>query len=139
VNRALDPTQGHSTWRALLQNIELMPQYQDFRLQPPSRLEAVGQQADEKEGNCDHQPQSCSDSVAAATPADGVLGSDRLLVRFDERQDIVWRNDLSTGNATRNFTPALVRKEVETCGLCHARRGEFSEESDGTSNGYSGQ
>ena len=51
-----------------------------------------------------------------------------LLVRFDERRDITWRNDPGTGNATRNFTPALVRKEVETCGLCHARRGEFSED-----------
>jgi len=30
-----------SMWRALPQNIELMPQDQDFRFQPPSRLEAV--------------------------------------------------------------------------------------------------
>jgi hypothetical protein len=66
----------HSTWCAPLQNIELMPQYQDFGLQPPSRPEAVVQQADEKEANCDHQPQSCSVSVAAATAADGVFGSD---------------------------------------------------------------
>ena len=51
-----------------------------------------------------------------------------LLVRFDERQDVVWRHDPSTGNPQRNFTPALVRKEVETCGLCHARRSEFSED-----------
>ena len=32
--RTVDPTQMHSTWRALLQNIELMPQYQDFGFQP---------------------------------------------------------------------------------------------------------
>jgi len=51
-----------------------------------------------------------------------------LIVRFDERRDIVWRRDPKTGNATRNFPPALLRKEVETCGLCHARRGEFSED-----------
>jgi predicted CXXCH cytochrome family protein len=50
-----------------------------------------------------------------------------LAVRFDERRDITWRIDPRSGNAARNFTPALVRKEVETCGLCHARRGEFSE------------
>jgi hypothetical protein len=43
-----------STWCSLLQSIELMPQYQYFGLQPPSRLEAVIQQADEKEGNCNH-------------------------------------------------------------------------------------
>jgi predicted CXXCH cytochrome family protein len=51
-----------------------------------------------------------------------------LLVRLDERRDVVWRPDSKTGNAQRNFTPALVRREVETCGLCHARRGEFSED-----------
>ena len=51
-----------------------------------------------------------------------------LLVRFDERRDVVWPINPRTGNAARNFTPALVRKEVETCGLCHARRGTFSEE-----------
>ena len=51
-----------------------------------------------------------------------------LLVRFDERRDVVWRIDSKTGNAQRNFTPALVRREVETCGRCHARRGEFSED-----------
>jgi hypothetical protein len=51
-----------------------------------------------------------------------------LLVRFDKRRDVVWSIDPNTGNARRNSTPALVRKEVETCGLCHARRGEFSED-----------
>jgi hypothetical protein len=53
-----------------------MPKNQDFGFQPPSRLEAVAQHTDEEEGNCDHQPQSCSDSVAAVTPTDGVFGSD---------------------------------------------------------------
>jgi predicted CXXCH cytochrome family protein len=51
-----------------------------------------------------------------------------LLVRFDERRDVIWQLDSKTGNAHRNFTPALVRREVETCGLCHARRGEFSQD-----------
>lgn len=55
-------------------------------------------------------------------PAEG------LLVRFDERQNIMWRRDQTTGNARRNFAPALLRKEVETCGLCHARRGQLSED-----------
>ena len=48
------PTQMQSAWRALLQDIELMPQDQDFGFQPPPRLEAVAQHADEKEGNCNH-------------------------------------------------------------------------------------
>jgi predicted CXXCH cytochrome family protein len=51
-----------------------------------------------------------------------------LAVRLDERADIIWRRDPRTGNPQRNFTPATLRKEVETCGLCHARRGEFSED-----------
>ena len=37
------PTQMQSTSRALLQDIELMPQNQDFGFQPQSRLEAVAQ------------------------------------------------------------------------------------------------
>ena len=51
-----------------------------------------------------------------------------LLVRFDERRDRVWPIDPSTGNATHAFTPPTLRKEVETCGLCHARRSTLSED-----------
>jgi predicted CXXCH cytochrome family protein len=51
-----------------------------------------------------------------------------LLARFDERRGVAWSIDPKTGNAARNFTPATTRKEVETCGRCHARRGEFSED-----------
>jgi predicted CXXCH cytochrome family protein len=50
-----------------------------------------------------------------------------LVVHFGERRDITWPIDPRTGNATRSIAPATLRKEVETCGLCHARRGEFSE------------
>jgi predicted CXXCH cytochrome family protein len=51
-----------------------------------------------------------------------------LVARFDERSDITWRTDPRTGNPQRNFPPPILRKEVETCGLCHARRAEFSED-----------
>jgi len=51
---AVDPAQMQSAWRALLEHIELMPQDQVFGFQPPSRLEAVAQHADEKEANCNH-------------------------------------------------------------------------------------
>jgi predicted CXXCH cytochrome family protein len=51
-----------------------------------------------------------------------------LPVSFDERQDVTWSIDSTTGNATRRVAPARLRKEVETCGLCHARRGTFSED-----------
>ena len=53
--RAVDPTQMQSTPRRTLpKNVELMSQYQDFGLQPPSRLEAVAQYADEQEADCNH-------------------------------------------------------------------------------------
>jgi len=51
-----------------------------------------------------------------------------LLVNFDERRDVTWSVSPTTGNATRSAMPATLRKEVETCGLCHARRSEFSEQ-----------
>jgi predicted CXXCH cytochrome family protein len=51
-----------------------------------------------------------------------------LVVRLNERQGISWLPDPRTGNPQRSIAPALVRREVETCGLCHARRSEFSED-----------
>jgi predicted CXXCH cytochrome family protein len=51
-----------------------------------------------------------------------------LPVRFDERHDITWPIDPRTGNGKRRVAPATLRKEVETCGLCHARRGQFAED-----------
>jgi hypothetical protein len=41
-------------WRALLQDIELMPQHQDFGFQLLSRREEVAQHADEQEAHCKH-------------------------------------------------------------------------------------
>ena len=43
-----------SAWCALMQDIELTQQDQDFGFQPTPRLEAVARHADEKEGNCNH-------------------------------------------------------------------------------------
>jgi hypothetical protein len=37
-----------------MQDVELMPQHQDFGLKPPSRHEAVAQHADEQAGNREH-------------------------------------------------------------------------------------
>jgi hypothetical protein len=54
-----------------------MTQNHNFGFKSRSRLEAVAQHADEKQGNCDHQPQLCCDSPTAATPPDEVFGSDK--------------------------------------------------------------
>ncbi len=51
-----------------------------------------------------------------------------LLVRFGERGGVTWYVDPKTEDVQRNVAPALLRKEVETCGLCHARRSQFSED-----------
>ena len=51
-----------------------------------------------------------------------------LLVRFDERAGVTWGHDAKTGFPVRSASPAELRKEVETCGLCHARRGQISED-----------
>lgn len=51
-----------------------------------------------------------------------------LLVRFDERRGIAWTIDPRTGTARRGVAPTALRKEVETCGHCHARRAGFNED-----------
>jgi hypothetical protein len=43
-----------SAWRLPLQNIELMTQRDEFRLQLLSRPDAVAQRADEQEADCNH-------------------------------------------------------------------------------------
>jgi hypothetical protein len=52
---AVDPTQMQSKARRTpLQDVELMPQYQDFGFQPRSRLEAVAQHTDQQKADCNH-------------------------------------------------------------------------------------
>jgi len=50
-----------------------------------------------------------------------------LAEQFSERRDATWVPDAATGNVSRSSPPRVLRAEVETCGLCHARRSEFSE------------
>jgi predicted CXXCH cytochrome family protein len=51
-----------------------------------------------------------------------------LAAFLNERNGVTWHPDPKTGNPQRSIAPAVLRREVETCGLCHARRGEFSED-----------
>ncbi|KRQ14795.1 hypothetical protein AOQ71_12305 [Bradyrhizobium manausense] len=51
-----------------------------------------------------------------------------LAVFLDERNGVTWRPDVKTGDPRRSAIPAVMRKEVETCGLCHARRAQLSED-----------
>jgi predicted CXXCH cytochrome family protein len=50
-----------------------------------------------------------------------------LAERLSERRDAVWVPNADTGNVRRSAPPRTLRAEVETCGLCHARRSQFSE------------
>lgn len=50
-----------------------------------------------------------------------------LLARFDERKDVAWSHDSHSGQLQRSLPPNLLHTEVETCGRCHARRSEISE------------
>jgi Flp pilus assembly protein TadD len=50
-----------------------------------------------------------------------------LVVQFDERAGVTWTQNDRTGMPQRNGMPLGPRKEVETCGLCHARRDPFSD------------
>jgi predicted CXXCH cytochrome family protein len=54
--------------------------------------------------------------------------SNGLVVKFDERVGISWPEDPATRLPKRSALAGLLRKEVETCGLCHSRRGQFSED-----------
>ena len=51
-----------------------------------------------------------------------------LLARFDERSGITWKRESETGQPRRSASPAGLRKDVEMCGRCHARRGQISED-----------
>ena len=53
---------------------------------------------------------------------------DGLPVRFDDRTGITWSTEAGTLTPKRSAPPAVLRKEVETCGRCHARRGQLSED-----------
>lgn len=51
-----------------------------------------------------------------------------LVVNFDERAGVSWSADPSNSRPWRSVPPPLLRKEVETCGLCHSRRGQLAED-----------
>jgi predicted CXXCH cytochrome family protein len=67
--------------------------------------------------------------VAWARSQDKVSGSaHELAVKFDERLGVTWSLDGGTLKPVRSAAAAALRKEVETCGRCHARRGQLSED-----------
>jgi predicted CXXCH cytochrome family protein len=61
----------------------------------------------------------------SSKPGDSDKG---LQVTFDDRRDVAWPIDPKTGTSRRSHAPLALRKEVETCGLCHARRASLDED-----------
>ncbi|MCB1496933.1 MAG: tetratricopeptide repeat protein [Bauldia sp.] len=51
-----------------------------------------------------------------------------LVVDFNERTGVGWAPDAETGQPIRSKPPNRLRKEVETCGFCHARRSTIAED-----------
>src|SRR5471032_1762473 len=97
-------------------HVQLMTQNQKFSVKPPSRLEAIAHHADEKEGDCDHQRGSCSDSGTAATPADGVFGSDRLGGIMSSSSDCGAASNMRRCICTP--TTALARPALRSAATC---------------------
>lgn len=54
-------------------------------------------------------------------------GTKGLAVALDDRRGVTWTISAATGNAVRSPAGRSVR-EIEMCGRCHARRGQFSED-----------
>lgn len=53
------------------------------------------------------------------------MAASGLAVALDERRDVRWSIDPTTGNAVRSAVRSTDR-EIEACAQCHSRRGQFS-------------
>ncbi len=65
----------------------------------------------------------------AKKSGDGQRLDDRtkgLVIALDERKGVTWTISAETGNAQRT-PPVRSAREVEACGHCHARRGQFAD------------
>ena len=81
--------------------------------------------------NCEACHGAGSEHVAWAEKAGkegkaGKPGAMGLVVEFDERQGVAWTIDAATGKPVRSG-PRRADKEIETCGLCHARRAQLKD------------
>jgi predicted CXXCH cytochrome family protein len=74
-----------------------------------------------------HGPGSAHVELAKQAAATGRgMTASGLAVSFDERRGVAWVIDPATGNAVRSV-PRTTEKELDVCGQCHARRGQFSD------------
>ncbi len=78
--------------------------------------------------NCEacHGAGSAHVAWAGAGKTTGKSGKMGLVVDLDERKGVTWPIDPATGIGARS-SPRRTDKEVETCGLCHARRAQLKD------------
>ncbi len=62
-----------------------------------------------------------SKEIGKSAAEDGAKG---LSARLDERRDVTWAVNPTSGNAMRS-QPRATEREVEVCAQCHARRGQM--------------
>ena len=73
-----------------------------------------------------HGPGAAHVAWAGKAGASGPGGDDGLTVHFNERQGVHWAADPQTGKPARS-RPRTTAVELETCGMCHARRTQLHE------------
>jgi hypothetical protein len=108
--RSASSSTQSTAWHAQLQDIELMPQYQDFGFQPRSRLEEVAQHTVNKRPIAIIR-RSCFDSSVTASHMDRVFRSDTpqpMTVKVDPTIDMKTppKIQVDTMPAGRYFTYA---------------------------------
>ena len=69
-----------------------------------------------------HGPGSTHEAWAKHETGWEAMANKGLPVALDERNGVTWELDPKTGNSTRS-TPRTTTREIETCALCHSRRG----------------
>ncbi len=79
-----------------------------------------------------HGPGSRHIAWANASPANRQSdGSKGLTIDLDERAGVRWIPNEATGNPVRS-APRSTRREIDTCGVCHARRSVLGTETGAT-------
>ena len=74
----------------------------------PKNKTTKARMAHQQKGNCDHQPQLCCDLATAATPPDGVFGSDR------------WQNLSGMVGTPFRFHPRQSSRQLRSRHACSA-------------------
>ncbi|MEO8482218.1 MAG: tetratricopeptide repeat protein [Acidobacteriota bacterium] len=73
-----------------------------------------------------HGPGSAHVSLMGASGASGAPAGLGLTARLDERKNVAWTTDVSTGAPVRSL-PRTSEREIDVCARCHARRSQLTD------------